>query len=151
MTLKRIKSGFKKSLGPHKYHCNFRQKQFSWQGVAAECAQQDILAAFAGDFFKEGRWVPSICLHWGPGELTLHLSRLQILAPGAMQAKLSMKSVREEAPRGRSSQDLPHFRACLMMDGLPIVFMFFPDVARSQFPLCKMMTITPISWDGFEE
>lgn len=38
MTLKRIKSGFKKSLGPHKYDCNFRQEQFSWQGVAAACA-----------------------------------------------------------------------------------------------------------------
>lgn len=53
MTLKRIKSRFKKSLGPHEYCCDFRQKEFSFQGVTARGAC-DVLASFTGGFFSKG-------------------------------------------------------------------------------------------------
>lgn len=58
MTLKRIKSRFKKSLGPHEYCCDFRQKEFSFQGVTARGAC-DVLASFTGGFFSKGWWVSS--------------------------------------------------------------------------------------------
>ena len=118
MVWQRIKSGFQKSLGPHKYYCNFWLKKFSLQGVTVGCAQdmtswQPFLVAFP----RRADEYPSS------------------LGTRVSQAVLSLRGCQGRGPESRRPQDLHPLGACFVMDLVPFSFMFFLDVARSQFPL----------------
>lgn len=102
VTLKRIKNGFKKSLGPHKYYCNFRQKQFSWQGLAAGCAPdrtswQPLRVAFSP---RADEYLPSL------GTLTADTPPFQ--APNSCSWSHPGQALQEEYQgRGPKRQEFP--------------------------------------------
>lgn len=94
MTLKRIKSGSEKSLGPHKYYCNLRQRKLSFRGVTAGCAR----GVASSRPFQGG--LMNVHLYLGPWQLITLVSTPRTPQPGVREAELSRREDRRRVHRG---------------------------------------------------